>query len=73
MRNATMQNECTLSRWMDLGLEPIDVALSQSSDRYGKFDQWSHDVGNQGFYSYDLNPYNHYTVTPLVINQVQLD
>jgi hypothetical protein len=27
----------------------FDVALAQSSDRYGKFDWWSHDVGDLGF------------------------
>jgi hypothetical protein len=26
-----------------------DVALVRSSDRYGKFDWWSHDVGDPGF------------------------
>jgi hypothetical protein len=42
-------------RWQSRGdtssgyAAPSDVAQARSSDRYGKFDWWSHDVGDLGF------------------------
>jgi hypothetical protein len=29
--------------------DSLDVALARSSDRYGKFNWWSHDVGDPDF------------------------